>query len=146
VTTRAVRLGLVVVVSATMTTGCARLMRLKDSPRPLLTPEHMHAWTCGQPEVGCTLSGTLHNLGSGCAAHVSALVRLFNERGEQLGESFRWRLPSQQLVEPKDDVPWRIDFIPLVVAKAMRTYEIHVEWTTERCNISLPLGRKHKGA
>ena len=132
------------VVCALALSGCARLLYVQQAPRAQLVPEDLHAWSCGLPVVGCTLTGTVHNNGSGCANHIAARVRLFGAQGEQVGKVYSWRLPHQQIVDPKDDVAWRVDFVPLVDAQAMETYDINIEWVTTPCNVGAGwLGRRH---
>ena len=124
--------------------GCAaRLFYIQQAPRAQLVPEYLHTWNC-TPFVGCTLNGTLHNNGNGCANHVAAYVRLFNQSGLQIGKGYSWRLPHQQIVDPKDDIHWHVDFVPLVIAQDMQNYDINVDWMTTPCNVGAGwLGRRH---
>lgn len=125
------------------TNGCARLLYLQQTPRASLLPEYLHTWSCNVL-VGCTLNGTLHNNGNGCANHVAARVRLFNENGLQIGKVYSWQLPNQQIIDPKDDIHWHVHFVPLAIAQETQSYDINAEWVTTPCNVGAGwLGRRH---
>jgi hypothetical protein len=85
------------------------------------------------PSVLCAFSASLLNEGVGCATQVQGTVRLFDSVGLQLGNAYRFALPSQQIVVPNERVAFVVNFVPLEAAQRTVTNSIDPAWVDTPC-------------
>lgn len=122
----AIVLALVAAASA-----CGRILSLRKPPRALLMATELPTWNCNP--AGCFASGVLQNVGNGCASQIAGNVYLLDARGQPI-ESRPFMFPLQQVLDPRDYVEWRIDFVPIPTAQAVARFAVEPRWITTPCN------------
>lgn len=82
----------------------------------------------------CAFNASLVNNGAGCAIRVEGLVRLFDRTGDvQLGGSYHFALPPQQIVQPGERVSYSISFVPFDSAVRVFSYLVDPLWIDTPC-------------
>lgn len=103
--------------------------------RANLLPNGLFRWTdCfALPTPVCTFTATLRNAGAGCANRVEGSVRFFNSLGLQVGGTYRFVLPAQQLVMPGETIPFFVPSVPSFVAQGTIEYTVTPVWVDTPC-------------
>jgi hypothetical protein len=103
--------------------------------RALLMPFGNFRWTdcIGSAQPSCTFAASLRNVGNGCAIRVEGTVRLFSAQGFQVGTTYRFVLPPQQIVAPGEQIPYFVPFIPVFAATAATDYVVSPVWIDTPC-------------
>lgn len=112
--------------------GCGRLMALRKPPRAWLMPAELPRWTC--TPAACTASGVLLNIGNGCATQIAGVVVLLDTAGRPVHSS-AFAFPPQQIVDPRERVDWRIDFVAPAAAAAAARLVVVPSWVSTPCNV-----------
>jgi hypothetical protein len=103
--------------------------------RANLTPFGNFRWqdcvSSGTPS--CTFVAALSNTGPGCAIRVEGTVRLFEAHGLQVGTSYHFVLPPQQIVGPREQVPYFVSFVPVDIAQLATDYTVTPVWVDTPC-------------
>jgi hypothetical protein len=101
--------------------------------RANLQPFGAFQWTnCFDAASACTFTAQLRNVGNGCAEHVGGTVRLFS-LGVQIGLTYQFVLPAQQIVNVGEPVPYFVPFVPSSVASEATDYIVTPSWIDTPC-------------